>query len=62
MVLFGQKKWTYKIVLVIWSLDLLVNVGKRLTVRSPKCAEDPEELINLAISREERVLSELKNC
>ena len=48
--------------LVIWSLDLLVNVGKRLTVRSPKCAEDPEELINLAISREERVLSELKNC
>ena len=34
-----------------------------LTVRGAECAENPEELINLAaISREERVLSELKNC
>ena len=33
-----------------------------LTVRGAECAENPKELINLAISREERVLSELKNC
>ena len=33
-----------------------------LTVRRAQRAEDSEKLINLAVSREEGVLSELKNC
>ena len=37
-------------------------IRNQLTIWSAERAKDAEELINLAISWEERVLSELKNC
>lgn len=47
----------------LWLSYFQVLVDKvNLTVGSAERAKDPEELINLAISWEERVLSELKNC